>query len=143
MDLCRNITVSGGLASQYQPEQLFSSCSKLGTDSLDDLFSSHYTTETDVGLDWLSIYVEDCFSGSGSCLLPAAPTAEARKTTTLVTPKPELQQINTGTTSLHDSVIPGKARSKRKRSPLIPKLKNRVTSSWCSCDPPCSTRPTG
>lgn len=38
MDFCRNIPLSGGLPSEYQPEQV---CSKLG--SLDDLFSCHST----------------------------------------------------------------------------------------------------
>ncbi|KAH7843812.1 hypothetical protein Vadar_021028 [Vaccinium darrowii] len=70
-------------SSEYQPEQLLSSSPKLG--SLEDLFSTHSTQEGDMGLEWLSIYVEDCFSSSGNCLppAPAVPTThEPQKSTT-------------------------------------------------------------
>ncbi|KAK4743668.1 hypothetical protein SAY87_009980 [Trapa incisa] len=41
------------------------------TTTLDDLFSSQ-DMEVDVGMEWLSIFVEDCLSSKGSCLLPPA-----------------------------------------------------------------------
>ncbi|KAM7500322.1 hypothetical protein LguiA_024736 [Lonicera macranthoides] len=121
MDFCRNISLSGGLPSEYQPEQV---CSKLG--SLDDLFSCH-STEGDVNLEWLSIFVEDCLSSSGNCLppqiLPPTPhkiTSTATVTTT--NPKPQPPK-----SPLHKFLIPSKARTKRKRNPLS-MAKNPLTS---------------
>ncbi|KAM7530224.1 hypothetical protein LguiB_033634 [Lonicera macranthoides] len=115
MDFCRNVSLSSGLPSEYQPEQQVfpSSC------SLDDLFSGH-SPEGDLNLEWLSIFVEDCLSSSGNCL-PPPPNLQNPKTP----PKPTQtkQQIPP---PLHKFPIPSKARTKRKRNPL-PKSKNPFT----------------
>ncbi|KAL6986918.1 hypothetical protein U1Q18_012682 [Sarracenia purpurea var. burkii] len=153
MDFCRNrnITVPGGLPSEYQQEQLLSpSCSHPG--SLDDLFSTHNTTEGDVNLEWLSIFVEDCFSSSGNCItvppvaVPAGIRNELQETPNngintastnkmalqLETKAPIKQQQNAS--SLPKFVnIPGKARSKRKRGHVVltkPKSQTQFTSWW-------------
>ncbi|WOH07186.1 hypothetical protein DCAR_0626615 [Daucus carota subsp. sativus] len=146
MDFCRNIPVSG------EQEQLFpSSCSKLG--SLDDMFSCN-SMEEDMNLEWLSIYVEDCFSSSGNCLPHAAmvpqivektsssngstitniPKAAAPPAVTEANLKP-LQVVSpekhSKSSMLHRFVIPGKARSKRSRGPMGNKSR-RITSQFTS-----------
>lgn len=149
MDFCRNISVSGGLSSEYEQEQLFpSSCSKLG--SLDDMFSGNHMEE-DMNLEWLSIYVEDCFSSSGNCLphaavipqfvektkssngstdipKPATPAVAEANLKPLQVVKPE---IDFKSSMLHKFVIPGKARSKRSRGPIGNKSR-RITSQFPS-----------
>lgn len=131
MDFCRNVAVSG---DQYQQDQVLSpssippssSANLALADPLDGLFPAH-TTEVDVSLEWLSIFVEDCLSSSGICL-PASelPTKNNAATATAApTPKPlqqQQQQTSTTTTptplpSLEKFVVPGRARSKRKRAP--------------------------
>uniref|UniRef100_A0A5B6YVE9 Putative GATA transcription factor 2-like n=1 Tax=Davidia involucrata TaxID=16924 RepID=A0A5B6YVE9_DAVIN len=133
MDFCRNVSVSGGLPSEYPPEQVLSPrCSKLG--SLDDLFSCH-NTEGDVSLEWLSIFVEDCLSSTGNCLPPAPSTITNHEEITTTTTAPEvpskalqLKKPQTNTCSgLQKFVIPGKARSKRKRGSTA-KTKTPLTS---------------
>nr|GEW90302.1 GATA transcription factor 2-like [Tanacetum cinerariifolium] len=62
MDLCRNVSGSGGFPATFQPEQ------QLLSPNLDDLFSSHSMAECDINTEWLSIFVEDCLSSSGSCI---------------------------------------------------------------------------
>lgn len=148
MDFCRNVSVSGGLYSEYQPEQQVlspTSCSKLG--SLDDLFSGHPLEEGDVNLEWLSIFVEDCLSSSGNCLPPTAaalavlpPNPETAPTTspcapnTNSVPKNALQIVNPTQLApqpLQKFAIPGKARSKRKRCPSVGNTPfTRRTSCW-------------
>lgn len=93
----------------------------------------------DVSLEWLSIFVEDCLSSSGICL-PASelPTNNnAAATTAAPTPKPlqqqQQQKESTTTTpspppSLEKFVVPGKARSKRKRASSTAKLTQTSTS---------------
>ncbi|XP_074349294.1 GATA transcription factor 5-like [Apium graveolens] len=155
MDFCRNLSVSGGLSSEYEQEQMFpSSCSKLG--SLDDMFSGN-NMEEDMNLEWLSIYVEDCFSSSGNCLPNASamiPQFVEKKTnttngsTTKSIPKPAtpavaeanlkpLQvvkpEMDFKSSMLHKFVIPGKARSKRSRGPgPIGNKSRRITSQFPS-----------
>uniref|UniRef100_A0A5B6YW80 Putative GATA transcription factor 9 n=1 Tax=Davidia involucrata TaxID=16924 RepID=A0A5B6YW80_DAVIN len=135
MDFCRNVSVSGGLPSEYPPEQLLSSsCSKLG--SLDDLFSGH-NTEVDVSLEWLSIFVEDCLSSTGNCVPLPAPinleNSSTRSRRSSSTPEPlQLEKPQTNTSFLQKFVIPpGKARSKRRKRDPTAKAKIPLTStSW-------------
>ncbi|KAK8476650.1 hypothetical protein V6N13_147845 [Hibiscus sabdariffa] len=102
------------------------------TASLDDLFPAQ-NTEVDVSLEWLSIFVEDCFSSGGNCIpvsnvenkAPAAPPAAKSAEKPHQTTPPSLQKF----------VVPGKARSKRKRvsssaTTLLSKTKNNPFSSW-------------
>ncbi|KAF5473684.1 hypothetical protein F2P56_005656 [Juglans regia] len=125
MDFYRNVTVAG----DYQPEQVLSPHSKLGglTTSLDELFSAQ-NTEVDVSLEWLSVFVEDCLSSTGNCL-PVPTGVQATSTT----PKPSrpLQKTEQNPASLQTFVVPGKARSKRKRATTL-KTKNSLTlrSTW-------------
>ncbi|XP_054776171.1 GATA transcription factor 9-like [Prosopis cineraria] len=110
MDVCRNVSVSG----ECKQEQVLSPCSKLSTfsTSLDDLFSAQ-NTEVDVGLEWLSVFVEDCFSSQASCLL--APPYVHQPTTTASKASKPLQRPHQNQSSLQNFAVPGKARSKRKR----------------------------
>ncbi|KAK2975393.1 hypothetical protein RJ640_029266 [Escallonia rubra] len=132
MDFCRKVSVSGGLQSEFQPEQVLSpSCSKLG--SLDDLFSGH-CTEADVNLEWLSVFVEDCLSSTGNCvpLATAALPKNLEKTATPITktvPKPSTRKSLTSS-PLQKFVIPCKARSKRKRGPLVKSKSSSFMTSW-------------
>ncbi|XP_044473380.1 GATA transcription factor 12-like [Mangifera indica] len=128
MDCCRNVSVSGEY--QHQQEQVLSPpCSKLGSltttsttthASFDDFFPAQ-TTEVDVSLEWLSIFVEDCFSSTGNCLPAAAlpkTNVENESTKTPKPPSPLLQNDKPQQTppSLQKFVVPSKARSKRKRA---------------------------
>ncbi|KAJ4972236.1 hypothetical protein NE237_005335 [Protea cynaroides] len=116
MDFCRNVSVPGGLQSELPPEQVISpACSKLGgfSGSLDDIFPAE-NTEGDVGLEWLSIFVEDCLSSSGICI----PAPKNTQDQTPEASKPSRR--NHQNPSLRDFVIPGKARSKRKRASAAP-----------------------
>ncbi|OIW21296.1 hypothetical protein TanjilG_31625 [Lupinus angustifolius] len=104
MDVYQNVSVS----NEFKQEQVLPpSCSN----SLDDLFSSP-NMEVDVGLEWLSVFVEDCFSSPPSCFLgptSVQSTGTSSKPSTLKRP----QQQNEP--SLQNFTVPGKARSKRKR----------------------------
>jgi hypothetical protein len=83
--------------------------------------------EVDVSVEWLSVLVEDCLYSTGNCL-PAPSTAQ----TTSTSPKPStvvpLQKPHQNAASLQNFVVPGKARSKRKRV-ATPKMKNSL-SIW-------------
>ncbi|XP_022719260.1 GATA transcription factor 5-like [Durio zibethinus] len=135
MDFRRNVSVSG----EFQQEQVLSSpCSKLGatlaaaTGSLDDLFPDH-NTEVDVSLEWLSIFVEDCLSSTGNCIpVAAAATNVQNKSTTATKPAKSMKQKAQQTPpSLQKFVVPGKARSKRKRAATtLSKTKINPFSSW-------------
>ncbi|KAJ9541287.1 hypothetical protein OSB04_027793 [Centaurea solstitialis] len=146
MDFCRNVSVSGGIPANYPPEQqlLSPSCSKLG--SLDDLFSGHSMEEGDINTEWLSIFVEDCLSSSGSCIPLAmplnpkstTPNAQGTTTTTKTTKEEEEdhpekeKQKNThlgNNLSMHKLVVPCKARSKRRRKRSL-QFKGTTPLSW-------------
>lgn len=115
MDFCRNLSVSGGLPAEYASEHN----GTYSSSSLDDLFPIQ-NTEGDVNLEWLSAFVEDCLSSSGNSIsMPAVPPT-AIPTPTI--PKPceeKVEKISSSTLQLQELSIPGKARSKRKRSPTI------------------------
>ncbi|RDX69829.1 GATA transcription factor 9, partial [Mucuna pruriens] len=102
MDMCQNVSVS----SECQQEQILApSCSS----SLDDLFSAQ-NTEVDVELEWLSVFVEDCFSSPPSCVLVPASVQ-----TTSSNPSGTLKRPQQNESPLQNFAVPGKARSKRKR----------------------------
>lgn len=110
MDVCQNVSVS----SECKQEQvLASSCSRPSTfsTSLDDLFSAQ-NTEVDVGLEWLSVFVEDCFSSPPSCVLGPA---GVQTTSTSTKPSSTLKRPQQNESPLQNFAVPGKARSKRKR----------------------------
>ncbi|KAJ9179926.1 hypothetical protein P3X46_008237 [Hevea brasiliensis] len=147
MDFHRNVTVSGEYHQQEQVLPSPSSCSKLGaaitlTSSLDDLFSAQ-NTEVDVSLEWLSVFVEDCLSSTGNYL--PAPTSSVQNINTTPNPPKPLQQKpqQNPQSSLEKFVIPGKARSKRKRvtsfktrNPLSSWSYGHQTLHFPSSDPP-------
>ncbi|KAF5749186.1 putative GATA transcription factor 9 [Tripterygium wilfordii] len=113
MELSPNVTVSG----EYQPDQLASSIPA-------DIFSAQ-SMEVDMSLEWLSIFVEDCLSSTGSCL-PAVPSSVQNPTL-----NPKLTKTQQNPSSLHKYVVPGKARTKRKRtSPTAKTKKNDALTSW-------------
>ncbi|XP_050213565.1 GATA transcription factor 5-like [Mercurialis annua] len=116
MDFCRNVSVSGDQVHAISP--------------LDDLFSSQ-NTEVDVSLEWLSVFVEDCLSSSGNCLLPPPITNTTQKTIQEHIKPKENQTPSSSMDKLF--AIPGKARrSKRRRvfkNTLNTTKKSRL-SSW-------------
>ncbi|KAJ1433226.1 Zinc finger, GATA-type [Sesbania bispinosa] len=99
MDMCQNVSVSGHQEHSKLPT--FST-------SLDDLFSAQ-NTEVDDGLEWLSVYVEDCFSSPPSCVF--VPSG-VQTTSTSSKPSGTLQRPRENESPF---AVPGKARSKRKR----------------------------
>ncbi|KAI7742604.1 hypothetical protein M8C21_011942 [Ambrosia artemisiifolia] len=127
MDFCRSVSVSGGFPANYQSEQ------KLG--SLDDLFSGHSVEQVDINTEWLSMFVEDCLSSSGTFLPPPTTPSNPQCTTpnaqvtTTPSSNPELKNIphTTNNLSTHKLVVPSKARSKRKRTTQV---KGTSHSCW-------------
>ncbi|GMI65276.1 GATA transcription factor 9 [Hibiscus trionum] len=125
MDFLRNVSVSG----EYQAP----------TASLEDLFPTQ-NTEVDVSLEWLSIFVEDCFSSAGNCI----PVSNVENKAPTAPPPPQAMAAKSAEKphqitppSLQKFVVPGKARSKRKRvsssaTTLLSKTKNNPFSGW-SC----------
>ncbi|BAU01945.1 hypothetical protein LR48_Vigan10g142600 [Vigna angularis] len=124
MDVCRNVSVS----SECQQE----------LPTLDDLFS-HQNMEEDFGMEWLSVFVEDCFSSKQSFLL-APPGVETTSPSTK--PSSTMQRPQQSYCPLQNFSVPGKARSKRKRL-SAPRTKHTL-STWSnnfstqvlSSDPP-------
>ncbi|KAG5108700.1 hypothetical protein JHK84_045607 [Glycine max] len=117
MDVCRNVSVSSSECQQELP-------------TLDDLFC-HQNTEVDFGMEWLSVFVEDCFSSRPSCLL--APSGGGVQTTSTSTkpssgtiiPRPQQSHH----CPLQNFAVPGKARSKRKRL-SAPRTTKHTLSTW-------------
>ncbi|KAJ7976362.1 GATA transcription factor [Quillaja saponaria] len=112
------------VSSECKQEQVLSSppCSKLVgfSSNLGDLFSAQ-NTEVDVSLEWLSTFVEDCFSSRGSCLQPST---NVEMTSTTCKPSSPLQKPQQSPSAEKTFVVAGKgARSKRKRV-TTPKTKN-------------------
>ncbi|KAK1435031.1 hypothetical protein QVD17_00786 [Tagetes erecta] len=103
MDLCHNISVSGDLPANYQPEQHL-------VCSLDGLISGHSMEEGDVNMEWLSFFVEDCLSSNGSCM-PHSTTSTAQGTN--ISAQPEVKKLD----STLKLIVPCKSRSTRKRRP--------------------------
>ncbi|XP_014491159.1 GATA transcription factor 9 [Vigna radiata var. radiata] len=103
--------------TQCHQDQVFaSSCST----SLDDLFSAK-NTEVDVELEWLSEFVEDCFSSPPSFVLGGG---GAKNSTTSISISTSTGSSSSNTLKraaqenecpLQNFAVPGKARSKRKR----------------------------
>ncbi|XP_027359175.1 GATA transcription factor 9-like isoform X2 [Abrus precatorius] len=63
-------------------------------------------------MEWLSVFVEDCFSSRPSCLL--APTG-VEATSTSTKPSSTMHRPQQNQCQLPNFAVPGKARSKRKR----------------------------
>jgi len=97
--------------------------------------------EEDFGMEWLSVFVEDCFSSKPSCLL-APPGVESRSTSSSSKPSSTMQRPQQSYCPLQNFSVPGKARSKRKRL-SAPRTKHTL-STWShnfstqvlSSDPP-------
>ncbi|XXG42638.1 hypothetical protein AAC387_Pa01g2866 [Persea americana] len=112
MDFCRNVSVSGGLPSEYPPETVISQESS----KLDEFFPGE-NKELDVGLEWLSVFLEDCFSSSGYNLPQANPNPTHATHLQNPNSNPSKPSETHSRTSLQDLVVPlpGKARTKRRR----------------------------
>ncbi|KAL3032136.1 hypothetical protein AAZX31_02G067600 [Glycine max] len=121
MDVCRNVSVSSSECQQELP-------------TLDDLFSHQNTQEVDFGLEWLSVFVEDCFSSRPSCLLaPGGVQTTSTSTSTKPSSGTILQrpQQLSHHCPLQNFAVPGKARSKRKRKRLsAPRTTKHTLSTW-------------
>ncbi|GAU48465.1 hypothetical protein TSUD_324150 [Trifolium subterraneum] len=133
MDVCQNVSVS----AECKQEKILNPSS-----SLDDLFSAQ-NMEVNVEMEWLSVFVEDCFSSPQSCvLLPSNVQNTTKPSNTTKKPNQQQEQIES---PMQNFTVPGKARSKRKRlsAPRRPKnplsiLSNTLNpqnESLCS-DPP-------
>jgi hypothetical protein len=98
--------------------------------------------EVDVSVEWLSVLVEDCLYSTGNCL--PAPASTVQTTSTSPKPSTPLQKPHQSPASLQNFVVPGKARSKRKRAAATPKTNNSLSmwahhadpQSMTSSDPP-------
>ncbi|CAJ1793963.1 unnamed protein product [Sphenostylis stenocarpa] len=107
MDMCQNVSVSGEC---HQGQFLAPSCSS----SLEDLFSAQ-NTEVDVDLEWLSEFVEDCFSSPPSFVLVPSGVKTTSTTTSINPSSGTLKRPLQNESPLQNFAVPGKARSKRKR----------------------------
>ncbi|XP_058727398.1 GATA transcription factor 9-like [Vicia villosa] len=85
-------------------------CHNASLSTLDDLFPPH-NMEVDFGMEWLSVFVEECFS-SQSFSSPQIQTTNTNKNPSNTIQKPQQQQNQY---YLHNFVVPRKPRSKRKR----------------------------
>ncbi|BAT84911.1 hypothetical protein LR48_Vigan03g190400 [Vigna angularis] len=117
MNMCQSVSVT----TECHQEQVFApSCSS----SLDDLFSAQ-NTEVDVELEWLSEFVEDCFSSPPSFVLGGG---GAKSNTSIISistggssssskgcSSGTLKRAQENECPLQNFAVPGKARSKRKR----------------------------
>lgn len=86
-----------------------------------------------MALEWLSTFVEDCFTSTGNCLPPPPPPPKLhplKNVDTFLNPKPAEKIQKTSSFPLERIVIPGKARSKRKRGSSILKTRSQF-SSFC------------
>ncbi|XP_058105912.1 GATA transcription factor 2-like [Magnolia sinica] len=108
MDFCRNVSVSGGLPSDYPPEPVISQASS----KLDEFFPGE-NKENDVGLEWLSLFLEDCFSSTANPISQCIPIPIPNQTPPPPPTKPKSPKCPSST--LHRLVIPAKARTKRRR----------------------------
>lgn len=86
--------------------------------------------EMDLSLEWLSVFVEDCLTSSGNCLPSAAAAASDIKTTSTTKAAPKPTNTQKTPPSLQKFVVPGKARSKRKRSTAIARTKTNPFTFW-------------
>ncbi|KAK7290615.1 hypothetical protein RIF29_05164 [Crotalaria pallida] len=126
MDVCQNVSVP---SECKQENSTFST-------SLDDLFSAQ-NTEVDVGMEWLSVFVEDCFSSPPSFFLghtnvQTTSTSTNTNTIKLSSSTKKRPQQNESSSSLQNFSVPGKARSKRKRlsAPRTKDPSSRSSSMW-------------
>jgi hypothetical protein len=100
-----------------------------------------------VEMEWLSVFVEDCFSSPQSCVLLPSNVENTTTTNTITSSKPSntTKKQQNDSPPMQNFTVPGKARSKRKRlsAPRRPKnplsiLSNTLNpqnESLCS-DPP-------
>lgn len=79
------------------------------------LYVTKILQEVDVSLEWLSVFVEDCLSSTGNCLPTPTDVPTTHTNTSSKSSKPH-QKLQQNATSLQNFVVPGKARSKRKRA---------------------------
>lgn len=100
MDICNNVSVSGEFQQEFS--------------TIDDLFPAH-NTEVDLGMEWLSVFVEECFSSKPSCVIAPSSNVQIQESTN-TKPSNTMQKPQQQNQSyLQNFVVPGKARSKRKR----------------------------
>lgn len=87
----------------------------------------------DMGLEWLSTFVEDCLTSTGSSLPPPPPPPPLPPAATS-----DLDNVNKKTTSLflQRIAIPGKARSKRKRHLSLSSSSSSARTQFFSDPPP-------
>ena len=72
--------------------------------------------EVDVSLEWLSVFVEDCFSSQAASCCLLAPSSSSSDVQSSKPSTPSLQKTKLNPShNLQNFVVPGKARSKRKR----------------------------
>ncbi|XP_072984567.1 GATA transcription factor 7-like [Typha latifolia] len=112
MDVHRNVAVTGDLPGGSQPETGPSPI----TSTLDNLFPGNIAEGgEDVGLEWLSIFVEDCLSSTTSYTSQHFPISTTTTTTTAAkTSQPPPSQNMTP--SSQDLESPSKPKGKRRRS---------------------------
>ncbi|KAG1368382.1 GATA transcription factor 2 [Cocos nucifera] len=69
----------------------------------------------DVSLEWLSIYMEDCLSGTTSYTTTSQPLPPPTTSHDTPSQNPPRPQNSTKSSSFHDLAIPAKPRTKRRR----------------------------
>ncbi|CAK8532973.1 unnamed protein product [Lathyrus sativus] len=89
-------------------------CHNASLSTLDDLFPPH-NMEVDFGMEWLSVFVEECFSSKPTCVIEPSSTLQIQTTTTNKNPSNTMQKPQQNQSYIHNFVVPGKPRSKRKR----------------------------
>ncbi|XP_068651261.1 GATA transcription factor 7-like [Aristolochia californica] len=132
MKSCRNVSLSGGF---LPPEQLQERDVSHGASGFDEFFPGETKEESDVGLEWLSVFIEDSFSSHGISIPPPNNFQDSVSKASQIHQKPSDQQQNLRTSVSESSEshqkpcereevsVPGKTRgTKRKRTKTISTL---------------------
>ncbi|XP_068635405.1 GATA transcription factor 7-like [Aristolochia californica] len=132
MDSCRNVSVSGGF---LPPEQLQEVDVSQWASGFDEFFLGETKGESDVGLEWLSVFIEDSFSSQGISIPPPTNFQDSVSKASKTHQKPSEQEQNVQTSVSEPSEshqkpcereevsTPGKTRgTKRKRTRTISTL---------------------
>lgn len=81
-------------------------------------------------MEWLSVFVEECFSSKPTCVIEPSSTLQIQTTSTNKNPSNTTQKPQQNQSYIHNFLVPRKPRSKRKR------LSSPRTKFWSHSYPP-------
>ncbi|KAL0924706.1 hypothetical protein M5K25_005558 [Dendrobium thyrsiflorum] len=111
MVVYRNTVVSGNIPAEFQPEKVPSSAKTMWEDFFPG--QNKEEDEENVSLQWLSIFVEDCLSGTTSFTSPPPST---HSNTIKISQNPTPTQKLSSSFENFSLSVPAKARTKRRKT---------------------------